>query len=208
VQAGFGADPGIADLDAFLVAVLVEQARRVQVHRVALGFAGQSVQRPREERPEAREILPRAGEALEETRERRLARHPLDPQQGRHHRIAPQVGHVGEFLRPTEQALDETEHLGQRAQCVVGGRLRMRQAPGDHFAPATLLQERPKRRSARVRAELLVGELDLDRLAGALELDLFGHLLVNRVFALRLIRFHSPSVSSRSVAPFQLHRYG
>jgi hypothetical protein len=32
--------------------------------------------------------------------------------------------------------------------------------------------------------------------------------LVNRVSALRLIRFHSPSISSQSVALFQLHRYG
>jgi hypothetical protein len=41
-----------------------------------------------------------------------------------------------------------------------------------------------------------------------LELDFSGHRLVHRASALRLIRFHSPSISSQSVAPFQLHRYG
>ncbi|MCX6942971.1 MAG: hypothetical protein NTX09_19960, partial [Verrucomicrobia bacterium] len=45
-------------------------------------------------------------------------------------------------------------------------------------------------------------------LTGAFELDFFRHRLVNRVSALRLIRFHSPSISSQSVALFQLHRYG
>jgi hypothetical protein len=41
-----------------------------------------------------------------------------------------------------------------------------------------------------------------------LELDFLRHRLVNRASALRLIRFHSPSVSFRTVALFQLHRYG
>ena len=80
--------------------------------------------------------------------------------------------------------------------------------PRHHFAPPALMHERPERRGAGVRAELLIGELDFDRLTGAFELDFFRHRLVNRVSALRLIRFHSPSISSQSVALFQLHRYG
>ena len=163
---------------------------------------------PGEERTEAREILPRAGEALEETGEGRLAGHALDPEQRGHHRIAPQVGQVGEFLRAAEQALHKAEHFGERAQGVVRDRRRVRQATCDQFAPTAFVQERPERRRPRMRTELLVGELDLDGLARALELDLFGHRLVNRALALRLIRFHSPSISSHSVAPFQLHRYG
>jgi hypothetical protein len=33
------------------------------------------------------------------------------------------------------------------------------------------MHERPERRGAGVRGELLIGELDLDRLTGAFELD-------------------------------------
>jgi hypothetical protein len=48
----------------------------------------------------------------------------------------------------------------------------------------------------------------LDGLTRTLELHFFRHRLVNRASALRLIRFHSPSVSSQSVALFQLNHYG
>jgi len=164
-----------------------------------------------QQRPEASEVLPGAGEALEETRERRLARHPFDPEQCGHHRIAAQVSEVGEFLRAAQQALDKTEHLRQRTQRVVGGRLRVRQATRDQFPPATLRQERPERRGARVRAELLIGELDLDRLARAFERDLFGHRLVKRASALRLVFFHSitshfPNGGAFSNASLRLRR--
>ena len=115
---------------------------------------------------------------------------------------------MGELLRAAEQALHKAEHFRHRSQGVVRDRCRMRQTTGDQFAPTRLVQKRPERRRPRVRAELLVGKLDLDGLATAFELDLFGHRLVNRALALRLIRFHSPSISSHSVAPFQLHRYG
>ena len=65
-----------------------------------------------------------------------------------------------------------------------------------------LMQKRPERCRARMRAQLLLGELDLDRLAHTFELDFFGHRSVNRAFALRSIRFHSPSIGSQAVAPF------
>ena len=91
---------------------------------------------------------------------------------------------------------------------VVGGRLRVWQTTGDQLAPAALLQERPKRRAAGMRAELLVGELDLDGLTRALESDRASHRWVNRAGARRLVRFHSPPGSPPTVALFQLPRYG
>ena len=84
----------------------------------------------------------------------------------------------------------------------------MRQALCHQLAPAAPVEERPERRRPGVRAKLLVGKLDLDRLARTLEFDLFGHRLVIRAVALRLRFFHSPSVNPRTVASFQLHRYG
>ena len=115
---------------------------------------------------------------------------------------------MSQLLRAAEQALHKAEHFRDRAQRVARDRRGVRQTTCDQFAPTGFVQERPERRRPRVRAELLVGELDFDRLAPAFELDLLGHRLVNRALALRLIRFHSPSISSHSVAPFQLHRYG
>jgi hypothetical protein len=70
------------------------------------------------------------------------------------------------------------------------------------------VQKRPESRGASVRAELLVGELDLDGLAGVFELDLLGYRLVKRAGARRLGCFHSPPFTSQTVAPFQLNRYG
>ncbi|MBI4622166.1 MAG: hypothetical protein HY736_02960 [Verrucomicrobia bacterium] len=67
-----------------------------------------------EQRPEASEIFLRADEALEETRERRLARHALDAEQIRYQRIAAQLGHLREFHRAAEQALHKAEYIGQR----------------------------------------------------------------------------------------------
>lgn len=116
MQARFGSNPGVADLDAFLLAVLVEQPRRVEVQGVALAFARQLLHPPRKQRPETGEVLPRPGEALEKPCERRLARHPLDPEQRRHHRITTQVGALGEFLRAAEQPLHKTENLGDRTE--------------------------------------------------------------------------------------------
>src|ERR1035437_10275804 len=208
MQAGLGAEAGVADRDAVLMTVLVEQARRVQVERVAFAFAGQFFHRPAEEWAKAREVFAGAGEALKETRERRLAGHAFDAEQLRHHRIAPQVGDVRELLGPTEQALHKAEHFGQRRERVVRGRLGVRQALRHQLAPAALVQERPKRRCPGVRAGLLGGAIDLGGLAGALELDLFGHSLVQRGGARRLDCFHSPPFTSQTAAPLPLHRYG
>jgi hypothetical protein len=74
--------------------------------------------------------------------------------------------------------------------------------------PAALAQESPEPRRAGTRAELLVGKLDLDGLAGAFEFNGAGHRLVNRACARGWRGTHSPPISSRSVALFQLHGYG
>ena len=43
---------------------------------------------------------------------------------------------MDQFLRAAEQTGEETEHLVERTERVVGGRLRVREASGDQFAPA------------------------------------------------------------------------
>src|SRR5216684_4207883 len=55
--------------------------------------------------------------------------------------------------------------------------------------PSAPMQEGPKSCCPGVRAELLVGELDLDGLMGAFELNLWCHRLVSRACARRLIGF-------------------
>jgi len=84
----------------------------------------------------------------------------------------------------------------------------MRQATGQQANPAALAQEGPESGTAGVGAQLLVGELDLDGLAAAFEFNGAGHRLVNRAGARGLCGYHSPLISSQSVALFQLHGYG
>jgi hypothetical protein len=82
--------------------------------------------------------------------------------------------------------LDKAEHFGERAQRVVRGRLSVRKTTGDLIAPAALVPERPELRRARVRTELLIGELDSDGLAGTLELDLFSYHLAKPSYRLKV----------------------
>jgi len=81
--------PGVTDRHAFLMAVLVQEPRRIQVQRAAIFGAGQSVQTPMPQRTETPQIGPRRIKTLEESGERRLAGHPAHADQLRHHRIAP-----------------------------------------------------------------------------------------------------------------------
>ncbi len=62
----------------------------------------------------------------------------------------------------------------------------MRKTTGDLIAPAALVPERPELRRARVRTELLIGELDSDGLAGTLELDLFSYHLAKPSYRLKV----------------------
>src|SRR5829696_3342300 len=55
--------------------------------------------------------------------------------------------------------------------------------------PPAAVQKRPKGCRPGVRAELLVGELDLNGLVGGLELNFGRHRLVSRACARRLIGF-------------------
>jgi hypothetical protein len=72
----------------------------------------------------------------------------------------------------------------------------MRQASCQQADPAALVQESPKGGASSVRTQLLVGELDLDGLASALELNRRGHRLVHRADARRWRGFHLPPISS------------
>src|SRR5882757_10163203 len=66
---------------------------------------------------------------------------------------------------------------------------RMWQTSFQQGNPSTPMQEGPKSCCPGVRAELLVGELDLDGLMGAFELNSRCHRLVSRACARRLIGF-------------------
>lgn len=83
----------------------------------------------------------------------------------------------------------------------------MRKRTFQHLCLSARLHERPERRGARVRTELLVGELDFDRPPGTLELHFLCHRLVGRAVALRLVLFHSTPITSPSVTLLPLHRY-
>src|SRR6266436_3294355 len=65
----------------------------------------------------------------------------------------------------------------------------MRQALLQQSNPAAPMQKGPKSCCPRMRAELLVGELDLNGLIGAFELNFGRHRLVSRACAHRLIGF-------------------
>ena len=59
----------------------------------------------------------------------------------------------------------------------------MREAFFQQANPAAAVQEGPEGRRPRMRAELLIGELNLDGLIGALKLNLGRHRLVSRACA-------------------------
>ena len=82
-----------------------------------------------------------------------------------------------------QQTLDKPQRLAQRRKAVVGLGQRMRQAFFQQANPAAAMQKRPEGGRPRMRAELLVGELDLDGLIGALELNFRRHRLVSRACA-------------------------
>ena len=82
-----------------------------------------------------------------------------------------------------EQPLDKSQRLAERLQTIIGFGQRMWQAFFQQPNPSAPVQKRPERSRSGVRAELLVGELDLNGLVGALELNLGRHRLVSRVCA-------------------------
>ena len=68
MRAGFDVDAGMAGLDSFLMAVLMEQSRRIQVEGIALAARGRSLQHHRQQRPETSQVHAGRGEDLEKTR--------------------------------------------------------------------------------------------------------------------------------------------
>ena len=88
-----------------------------------------------------------------------------------------------------QQVLQETQRLAQGRQAVVRFGQRMRQTTFQQADPATAVKERPESGRPGMRAEFLVGKLDLDGLAAAFELNGRCHRLVRRVRARTLIGF-------------------
>lgn len=87
---------------------------------------------------------------------------------------------MSELLGPAQQSLDKPKPLAQGLNVIIGFRQRVRQAFLQQWNPTRPVQEGPKSGRPGVRAELLVGELDLNGLMGALELNLRCHRLVSR----------------------------
>ena len=85
--------------------------------------------------------------------------------------------------------MHKPKRLAQRLKVIVGFGQRMRQASFQQPNPAAPVQKGPERCRPGVRAKLLIGELDLDGLIGAFELNSLRHRLVSRACAPRLIGF-------------------
>jgi len=186
----------------------VQEARRIQIQRVALLPAGQPVQTPLPERPEAAQVVARRSEPLEKTRQHRLAGHTFDPEQFGRQRIAPQIRDVGELARVTQQTVHEGQRLFDRQELVVGSWQGLRQGRSQTLTPVQRAQPAPEQGAARVRGKLLLREADGDCFAIGFELQCPSHRLVIRACARRLRCFHTPPINPQSVAPFQLHGFG
>jgi hypothetical protein len=96
---------GVTHPHAFLMAVLVQQGKRIEIERVALGADRQFLQCP------ALELGKRLGRtaptAGKETRQRGLTGHRLDRQHLRHRRIMRQMRDACQLVRTTGNASDE-----------------------------------------------------------------------------------------------------
>ncbi len=199
---------GVPHGHALLMPVLMQQARGVQVQRVTTWATGQPIQTPAPEGTEAPQVGPRTREALKEPREHRLAGDAFDAQQRGHQRIAPQISHLGELARVAKQPVDKGQRFLDGQQVIVGRGPRVGKRIGQRLDPVQRPEPAPEGGAARVRGKPLVGELNGDCFAPGFELKSTGHRLVNRACARRLRCFHTPPISSQSVAPFQLHRSG
>lgn len=162
MQARLEARARVTGAHALLVAVLVQQPRGVQIERVALPPGRQPFQRPPPQRTETPQVRSRRTEAREEAREGGLTRHPADAEQLRHQGIPPEIGHVRELARLAQQTMHESQRLLPRRERVVRLRQAVRQGRRQPLAPPGAVQPGPERRRARVRTELLPGELHGD----------------------------------------------
>ena len=181
------------------MAVLVEQARAVEIQAVAFLAGFDTLDAPLPQRPEAALVPARRVEHREEARQGALARYPLDAGDGGHHRIAPQIGHMGEFFRTAEQSLNEGHRLVDGLDGVVALRQAVRQQLPESADKAAGMQEPPEHRAARVRAEFPVGKADGDGLAAILDHHCFVHRWVNRRVTWLFVFFHTHIVPSPAV---------
>jgi len=148
MQARLESPLGITDGHPRLMAIFVQQPRRIQIQRVTFLAAGQPVQTPAPQRTETAQIGARRIKTLKEPRERRLARHPAHADQIGHHRITTQVSHVGQLARITQQAVHEGQRLFHRQEFIVGKWQGLRQRCRQKLVPAQGAQPTPERGAA------------------------------------------------------------
>jgi hypothetical protein len=162
VQTRLESRPRVTDGHALLMAVLVQEPRRIQVQRVTFPGAGQPIQAPVPESPETAQILPRRIKLLEEAREHGLAGDAAHAQQLGRDRIAAQIGHMRELARVTQQAVEESQRLFDRQQVIVGQRQSVRQRLRESLDPLAPPHPTPERGAARVRTEALLRKANGD----------------------------------------------
>jgi hypothetical protein len=162
--------PGVTDGHARLMAVLIQQSRRIQVQRITRRDAGQPVLPPRPQRSEAPQLGRRRIETLEETRQPRRTGDAFDPDPFRNQGVAPQTGHRGQLAGVTEQAVHESQRLFQRQEVVAGLRQPMWQSGGQPLAPIHPRQPTPEDGAAGLGRKSLIGKRDRHCLAIDFEL--------------------------------------
>lgn len=159
--AGFEALAGVAHPHSFLMTVLVDQGKRVQIERVAITSGRQFLHGPAVQAGEG--LAGTAATAREEPREGRLAGHGLDAQHLGHRRVMRQVGDSRQLVRAAEDTANKAQRGVGRVVGVGTGR-GMRQHRAQLLPQASLRNEtRPHRQSA-VRGQPLIGEADPHRL--------------------------------------------
>lgn len=166
---------GVAHAHAFLMAVLVEQGKRIQIQRVALAPRRQILQCPA---VQTGQRLPGAAAApREEARQRRLARDRLDAEHLRHRRIVRQMRHAGELVRPAQDPADKTQR-GVARIVRVRTRRRVRQHRPQLLPQSTLRDEPCSHCQPAGRRQALVGEADPHRLHPVFGAQIQPHRLV------------------------------
>ena len=100
------------------------------------------------------------------------------------------------FTNPGEDAGDEAQREVRRRD-RLGTFAHVRQHLPKPCAEAVPMQESAEGDQAGMSADFLVGEADLDRLVGRVNLDEFGHGLVTGIRRRNGFFFHSPAILSK-----------
>ena len=152
---------GVADPHAFLMTVLVQEGKRIQIQRVAVGSRRQIFQRPP---VQTRQRFARTAAApREEARQRRLTRDRLDAEHLSHCRIVRQMRHPRPLVRAAEDAANETQRRVARI-IRVRTRRRMRQHRAQLLSQSPLRDKPRPHRQPAVRRQALVGKANPHRL--------------------------------------------